>query len=87
LVNFYQILSYLQSGKIPAPPTIEEKISTVINHMDMLTVLKGEHTGILEMRKHTAWYIKGIKNATSIKEKIFKTNSKSEFINILNSIS
>ena len=43
----------------------------------------GEDQAVREMRKHIAWYIKGIKNCTEIKNKInFEKNSE-EVIDIL----
>ena len=36
----------------------------------MLIDEKGEYTAIREMRKHVAWYVKGMKNATIIRNEI-----------------
>lgn len=45
-------------------------ISTAIEHLGLLNELKGEHIGMLEARKNMAWYVKGMKHATVIKDKI-----------------
>ena len=44
---------------------------------------KNEKLALLEMRTHAAWYLKGVKNGTTLKEKIFKTKNKEEFMNLL----
>ncbi|MDD4494522.1 MAG: tRNA dihydrouridine synthase DusB [Eubacteriales bacterium] len=80
---FSSINNYLKTGEVPPAPTISERIAAVRRHMDMLIELKGEHSGLLEMRKHTAWYIKGMKNAAAIRDGIFKLNSKREIIELL----
>ncbi|MCX8131236.1 MAG: tRNA dihydrouridine synthase DusB [Clostridia bacterium] len=80
---FKRILYYLNSGEHLPEPTADEKINTIIRHMRMLVDLKGEHTGVCEMRKHIAWYIKGMRNSTYVKEKVFRINSKDEIIELL----
>lgn len=80
---FGQINKYLEEGIIMAEPTATEKIQTIIRHMNMLIEFKGERTGILEMRSHIAWYIKGMRDAAYTKQKIFKMNNKDEIISLL----
>lgn len=80
---FKKVLAWLQKGEILPDPTPQEKIDTIIRHMNMLTELKGEHIAISEMRKHIAWYIKGMRNATYVKEKVFRTWDRAEIIQLL----
>lgn len=82
---FNQINKYLEGGVIVSGPTPEEKIKTIIRHMNMLIDHKGERTGILEMRSHIAWYIKGLRDATYTKQKIFKLTDREEIISLLQS--
>lgn len=65
------------------PPTPEERIKTIIRHMNMLIELKGEKTGVCEMRSHIAWYVKGMRNATHLKQKVFTLTDKDEIIALL----
>ena len=80
---FRNVVRYMETGEIPPPPGAREKIDTIIRHMNALVELKGEHIGISEMRKHIAWYVKGMRNATYVKEKVFRTNSIDEIITTL----
>lgn len=80
---FSRILHFLKTGELLPPPSAREKIETIIRHTKMLVDLKGEHIGVCEMRKHIAWYIKGMRNATRMKEKVFKTESIDEIIRLL----
>lgn len=45
----------------------KEKFNMIINHYNLLIKNKGEYTAIREMRKHVAWYIKGMKNNSNMK--------------------
>lgn len=80
---FNQIIKYLEDGTIIPAPTPQQKIETIIRHMNMLIEHKGERTAILEMRAHMAWYIKGLRDATYTKQKIFKLTDKDEIISLL----
>jgi len=64
-------------------PSYEERIDMCLKHLNNLKELKNEHLAVLEIRTHIAWYLKGLKNSTEIKNKIFKVNNISDIINIL----
>lgn len=80
---FSRILKYLETGEVLPEPAIDERINMIILHMNMLVELKGEHTGICEMRKNIAWYIKGLRNSAQIKQQVFKMTSREQIIDLL----
>lgn len=80
---FGNILSWLEKGELKPGPSAEERINTIIRHMNMLVELKGERTGVCEMRKHIAWYIKGMPNSAQVREKVFRLTSKDEILDVL----
>lgn len=82
---FSQIES-LAKGEEPYFPTIEEKMKTAVEHIEMLCALKGEYIGIREARKHAAWYIKGIEGAASVRDMINRTETLSDMKNVLISL-
>ena len=55
-----------------------------LHHLDYLTKIKCEKLACLEIRSHIAWYIKGLRNSSEIKNKIYKVNKVCDIINILN---
>ena len=66
-------VNYLERGIEPFKVTDSEKLDMIEKHLDYLTKLKNETVAILEMRNHIAWYLKGIKNSSDLKNSIFKT--------------
>ncbi|MCD3196142.1 tRNA dihydrouridine synthase DusB [Clostridium botulinum C] len=64
-------------------PTPEEKIDMCIRHLKLAIQYHGELKAVREMRKHIAWYIKGIKNCTDIKNKINVEKESDNVIKIL----
>ena len=60
---FRQVSEYMNNGTIIAPPSVEEVCQMIKRHAKGLCEIKGEFTGIREMRKHFAWYTAGIKKS------------------------
>lgn len=79
----YRTVQYLANGELPAEPTAEEKIRIAILHMDRLIALKGEHVAVKEMRKHMAWYLKGMTGAARVKDIIMETEKRDEMVRTL----
>lgn len=79
----FKRIENLLNGKNDIPPTIEEVFELSLRHLNMVCELKGENVGVREMRKHLAWYIKGLKGSNDIKNRINTTNRKEEIIDIL----
>lgn len=78
-----EINAYLKNGTILPKPTNIEKIDMCLKHLDYLSKTKPEKVACLEIRNHIAWYIKGLKNANIIKNKIYQTNNLCDIITIL----
>lgn len=77
---FREIRHYLKTNqKLPAP-TPREKIEMAIRHLELEVQLKGEKIGVTEMRKHIAWYIKGLYNASNLRNEINKMDKKQQII-------
>lgn len=80
---FKQINDYLQKGEPPKEISPSEKFQVIKEHFELLLEEKGEYTATREIRKHIAWYVKGMKNATVMREAINKVESREEFEKIL----
>ena len=78
-----ECVDYLEEGKLPNEVTIKEKFDMIKRHMDLLLSTKNEKVALLEMRTHIAYYLKGIPGTKELKQKIFKTKTKKEIINLL----
>ncbi|SCZ75972.1 tRNA dihydrouridine synthase DusB [Acidaminobacter hydrogenoformans] len=65
-----QIEAALLGRPVPETPKAEERVETAIRHFLGLIEEKGEHVGVLEMRKHAAWYLKGIHGAAKLRTMI-----------------
>ncbi len=67
---FRDCLHYLATGMHLPQPQPRDRISMALRHLDDAVDLKGEKVAVREMRKHMAWYIKGLRGAARIREAI-----------------
>lgn len=58
------------SGDSWTPPAASERVEMALRHFDLETQLYGERKGLLEMRKHIAWYVAGLPGASKFRETI-----------------
>lgn len=80
---FHQISYYLEKGEKLEAVSLAEKQTVIKEHFDLLLQEKGEYTATREIRKHISWYVKGLKNATLIRDAINKVETTEEFEHIL----
>ena len=66
---FREIAAALEGRACP-PPTGRERVEMALRHFDLETRLHGERGGMLEMRKHIAWYVAGMRGAARFREQI-----------------
>ncbi|MBD2848396.1 tRNA dihydrouridine synthase DusB [Paenibacillus sp. IB182496] len=79
----YRTVHYLTTGELLPDPEPAEKMRIAILHMDRLIALKGESVAVREMRKHLAWYLKGLPGAARIKDHIMEETSRDKMVHIL----
>ena len=80
---FKRINHYMQTGEILPEPTLEEKIDTAMKHLKLAVEEHGEYVAVREMRKHIAWYLKGLRNSARVRDEINKIESYEEVVNKL----
>jgi len=81
---FRQVAHYMETGKYLEGPTVEERLRVAIRHLHLLVADKGEFVGVREMRKHAAWYIKGLVGSAQLRNEINTKVSLAEMDSLLN---
>ena len=76
---FMQIQEYLKNGKI-IEISNEKRLKIILEHIELQVEELGENTGIKEMRKHMTYYLKGLKDASAIRQKINTIETKNELV-------
>lgn len=79
----YQTVKYLETGELINEPTPAEKMKVCLLHAERLLRLKGERVAMMEMRKHAAWYLKGLKGTGKVRNLINHMETKEELEELL----
>ena len=74
---FAEIKAALE-GTEYTPPTAEEKHAAVTEHIRHAVESKGEVVALLELRKHLAWYSKGLYGSASLRGRINTVSTEAE---------
>jgi len=75
---FNEVVSVLNDQPLPSRPSHEEIRDTLLLQLDGIYQLYGEHRGVRIARKHIAWYCKGVRNATSFRQRVNHVDSAKE---------
>ena len=64
---FSQVKTYLETGKEANKPSISELKEMIMRHAKLMVDIKGNYTGMHEMRKHVAWYTAGYPHSAQLR--------------------
>lgn len=64
-----QMAEWLQTGSIPAEPTLEEQMGIVLGHYQEMIDFYGEEAGIRIARKHVGWYTSGLHSSAEFRHR------------------
>ena len=70
---FREIRHYLATGEVLPQPSVTERVAIAREHLHKSLEIKGEHVGILEMRRHLTNYFKGLPNFKETRLKLVTT--------------
>lgn len=64
---FREINAQYEQERPTPPPGIFERLTVMHRHIEKLCEYKGEKIGMREARKHTAWYMRGLRGAARLR--------------------
>jgi len=67
---FREVKHFFNTGERLDPPTFEERLDVIKEHLRASLKWKGPRVGIFEMRRHYANYLKGIPNVKPLRTKL-----------------
>ncbi|AFZ48428.1 TIM-barrel protein, nifR3 family [Cyanobacterium stanieri PCC 7202] len=73
---------FLKTGQMPTYPTVNQRLECAKEHLQGLWEYKG-YRGILQSRKHLAWYCKGFEGASELRDKCSRIESVEEGFDLL----
>ncbi|MDH4162138.1 MAG: tRNA dihydrouridine synthase DusB [Nitrospirota bacterium] len=67
---FREAAAFLRTGAPSPPPSIEERRTVMLRHLNDVISLLSENVGVREMRKHLCWYTKGLTGGAEFRERV-----------------
>ncbi|MCL4351489.1 MAG: tRNA dihydrouridine synthase DusB [Firmicutes bacterium] len=75
---FQRISYFLQTGQPLPAPSAEQRAGMALWHVQRMVEIKGESTGIAEMRKQLAWYLKGTPGSAAYRAQCTKITTEQD---------
>ena len=80
---FRELNHYFTTGELLERPSIDEVAEMILRHTRDQIELKGEFTGIREMRKHVSWYTTGMRHGAALRRETSMIESYEELEKLL----
>lgn len=83
---FQQVKAAMEGKEIPERPCLKDRIGVAVRQFEMSEADHGEKIACLEARKHFAWYLRGVRNASYYKKEISSMNTMEDIYRIAKDI-
>lgn len=82
---FRRLRAFHERGERIPLPAASDRLAAGVRHLAMMTESVGAAAAAREMRKHVAWYIKGLPHSARVREQVNRTKSVEEMADLLRS--
>ena len=83
---FQQVSAAMAGKEVPERPVLKDRIAVAVKQFELSEQDHGEHIACLEARKHFAWYLRGVRNASYYKKEITSMNKMEDIYRIAKDI-
>jgi tRNA-dihydrouridine synthase B len=80
---FRRLRAYWERGETLPAPGAAERLEAGVRHLRMMVECVGEAAAAREMRKHVAWYVRGLPHSARVREQVNRTGSVAEMTELL----
>jgi tRNA-dihydrouridine synthase B len=80
---FRRLRAHYERGEILPLPTASERLEAGVRHLKLLVTDVGEAIAAKEMRKHVAWYIRGLPHSHKVREQVNQTRNAADLAALL----
>ena len=80
---FRRLRAYWERGETLPAPGAAERLEAGVRHLAMMEASVGPEHAAREMRKHVAWYVRGLPHSARVREQVNRTGSVAEMTELL----
>ena len=81
---FSEIKQLFNTDEFTSHIALNDRINTCIEHLDLTIKYKGLRRGLFEFRKHYSGYLKGLYNASGVRQRLVVIEDYNEIIKLIN---
>ena len=81
---FQEVKHYLETGEHLKPASFEKRVDTLIEHIKMTEIIKGERRTAIEMRKHFGGYLRGVPGVKQLRSDLMEFSELNPIFDKLN---
>jgi tRNA-dihydrouridine synthase B len=83
---FREIKHYLLIGESLPPPTLEERVDLLLQHLQLSVQFKGERSGVIEFRKYYAGYLRNLPGMAKLRAELMQYTEQSPIADHLKNV-
>jgi tRNA-dihydrouridine synthase len=80
---FRRVRALAERGERVPPPSADERLEAGLHHLRLMSASVGPEQAAREMRKHVAWYVKGLPHSARVREQVNRTRTVEEMAGLL----
>lgn len=80
---YREVIRFFQDGALCEKPSMDERIATITNHLNLVVKHYGEKRGISCFHKFFIWYTRGLRGTKPLRVKAFRAETKDELLNVV----
>jgi tRNA-dihydrouridine synthase B len=80
---FSDVKHYFKTGEINPERTLQERIDVCVDLLKSSVEFKGERRGVIEMRKFYSGYLRGVKNASKLRQHLMQYLEMNPIVDLL----
>lgn len=80
---FAELSAHLTGRDIPRPPTLGQVAQIMRRHAELLAAHHGEDKGLRDLRKHTAWYLRGFPAGSELRQDFARVETLAQLDDLL----
>jgi tRNA-dihydrouridine synthase B len=80
---YREVIRFFQDGTLCEKPTIDERITTITNHLNLVVQYYGEKRGISCFHKFFIWYTRGLRGTKPLRNSVFRADTKDKVLKVV----
>jgi tRNA-dihydrouridine synthase B len=78
-----EVIRFFQDGTACEGPTLNERIATMSNHLNLVIEHYGEKRGVGCFHKFFIWYTRGLSRKQNLRDRAFRADTKAELLEVI----